>query len=99
MLADLCADSQQLTRSFRSTHQVCDQHNDVATASMIENWIGQTERRICFLTEIDVASEPLKDPEISKHHQRQRAHKREKDNLNAIHYGREGKLRHYRSLL
>ncbi|MGD0009627.1 MAG: ferritin-like domain-containing protein [Terriglobia bacterium] len=99
MPAELCADSQQLTQSFRSAHQVCDQHNDVATASMVENWIGQTERRTWFLAEIDVASEPLKHPEISKHHQRQRAHKREKENLNAIHYGREGKLRQHRSLL
>src|SRR3989449_4496933 len=33
MLAELCTDNQQLTRSLRSTHEVCEQHNDVATAS------------------------------------------------------------------
>jgi starvation-inducible DNA-binding protein len=45
MLPELCADNQQLTRFLRSAHQVCDEHNDVATASMIENWIDQTERQ------------------------------------------------------
>ena len=52
MLAELSADSQQLTRSLRSTHKVCEQHNDVGTASMIEVWIDQTERRTWFLSEI-----------------------------------------------
>src|SRR6202008_3976828 len=42
MLAELSADNQQLTRSLRSTHAVCDEHNDVATASLIENWIDET---------------------------------------------------------
>ena len=37
MLAELCADNQQLTRSLRSTHEVCERHDDVATASLIEN--------------------------------------------------------------
>ena len=36
---------------------------------------------------------------LAKHHQRQRAHKREKENLNAIHCGREGELRQHPSLL
>jgi starvation-inducible DNA-binding protein len=52
MLAELCADNQHLTRSLRSTHEVCQQHNDVATASLIENWIDETERRTWFLSEI-----------------------------------------------
>jgi starvation-inducible DNA-binding protein len=52
MLGELCADNQQLTRSLRSTHEVCEQHKDVATASLIENWIDQTERRTWFLSEI-----------------------------------------------
>lgn len=51
MLAELRADNQQLTESLRSTHQVCDKHNDVATASLIENWIDETERRTWFLSE------------------------------------------------
>src|SRR5437660_12124447 len=52
MLAELFSDNQQLIRSLRSTHEVCEKHNDVATASLIENWIDQTERRTWFLAEI-----------------------------------------------
>ena len=52
MLGELCADNEQLTRSLRSTHEICDRHNDVATASLIENWIDETERRTWFLFEI-----------------------------------------------
>jgi starvation-inducible DNA-binding protein len=48
MLIELCADNQQLTRALRSTHEVCEQHNDVANASLIETWIDETERRTCF---------------------------------------------------
>ena len=51
MLAELCTDNQQLTRYLRSTHEICDRHNDVATASLIENWIDETERRTWFLFE------------------------------------------------
>jgi starvation-inducible DNA-binding protein len=52
MLSGLRADNQQLTRNLRSTHELCDKHNDVATASLIENWIDETERRTWFLSEI-----------------------------------------------
>ena len=52
MLAELCADNQHLTRSLRSMHEICDRHNDVATASLIETWIDETERRTWFLSEI-----------------------------------------------
>ncbi len=52
MLAELCEDNQQLTRSLRATHEVCDRHDDVATASLIEVWIDETERRTWFLSEI-----------------------------------------------
>jgi len=52
MLRELCADNQHLTRSLRSTHAVCDRHHDVATASLIENWIDEAERRTWFLSEI-----------------------------------------------
>jgi len=48
---ELSADSQELTRSLRSTHKICERHNDVATASLIEVWIDQTERRTWFLSE------------------------------------------------
>jgi starvation-inducible DNA-binding protein len=52
MLKELSDDNQHLTRSMRATHEVCDRHNDVATASMIEVWIDQAERRTWFLSEI-----------------------------------------------
>jgi starvation-inducible DNA-binding protein len=51
MLAELSEDNQQLTRFLRATHAICDEHNDVATASLIENWIDETERRTWFLSE------------------------------------------------
>ena len=52
MLVELRGDNQQLTRELRSTHELCDRHNDVATASLIENWIDETERRTWFLSAI-----------------------------------------------
>lgn len=52
MLVELRTDNQQLTEYLRSTHEVCDRHNDVATASLIENWIDETERRTWFLSAI-----------------------------------------------
>ncbi|MGB8987124.1 MAG: DNA starvation/stationary phase protection protein [Candidatus Sulfotelmatobacter sp.] len=55
MLAELCEDNQLLTRSLRSAHELCDRHNDVATASLIETWIDEAERRVWFLSETQVA--------------------------------------------
>jgi starvation-inducible DNA-binding protein len=52
MLAELSRDNQMFTQSLRATHDVCDEHRDVATASLIENWIDETERRTWFLSEI-----------------------------------------------
>jgi starvation-inducible DNA-binding protein len=52
MLDEICADNRQLTAFLRQTHEICDKHNDVATASLIENWIDQTERRTWFLAEV-----------------------------------------------
>jgi starvation-inducible DNA-binding protein len=52
MLAELSSDNQQLTLLLRHIHEVCDKHGDVATASLIENWIDETERRTWFLSEI-----------------------------------------------
>jgi starvation-inducible DNA-binding protein len=52
MLTDLLANNQELIKYLRVTHDVCDQHNDVATASLIENWIDETENRAWFLYEI-----------------------------------------------
>src|ERR1700756_5961990 len=52
MLSELRDDNAQLTGFLRSAHEVCARHNDVATTSLIEGWIDQTERRNWFLTEI-----------------------------------------------
>ena len=52
MLCELRDDNRQLTRSLRLTHEVCERHDDVATASLIENWIDESERRSWFLREI-----------------------------------------------
>jgi starvation-inducible DNA-binding protein len=52
MLSELYADNRRLTAFLRSAHEVCERHNDVATASLIEVWIDETERRAWFLGEI-----------------------------------------------
>jgi len=51
MLAELGEDNKKLTASMRSTHTTCDEHGDVATASLLENWIDESERRTWFLFE------------------------------------------------
>ncbi|HXW39678.1 MAG TPA: DNA starvation/stationary phase protection protein [Xanthobacteraceae bacterium] len=51
MLAELRDDNKRLTASMRETHGLCDEHGDVATASLLENWIDEAERRIWFLFE------------------------------------------------
>ncbi len=51
MLAELLADNQSVTTWLRSAHEACESLHDVATASLIENWIDQTERRTWFLAE------------------------------------------------
>jgi starvation-inducible DNA-binding protein len=51
MLAELRDDNKQLTANMRETHDLCDEHRDVATASLLENWIDEAERRIWFLFE------------------------------------------------
>jgi starvation-inducible DNA-binding protein len=51
MLTELRDDNRHLVRGLRAAHEVCDRHNDVATASLIENWIDETERRVWFLSE------------------------------------------------
>jgi starvation-inducible DNA-binding protein len=51
MLAELREDNGDLARRLREAHEVCDDHRDVATASLIENWIDETERRTWFLFE------------------------------------------------
>ena len=48
MLAELCEDNKTLTARLREAHNVCDEHRDFATTSLIENWIDETERRTWF---------------------------------------------------
>src|SRR5882672_5655087 len=49
MLAELRDDSRQLTAFMREAHDLCDECNDVATASLLEVWIDEAERRTWFL--------------------------------------------------
>ena len=51
MLAELCEDNRDLVSRLREAHNVCDQYNDTAGASLIENWIDETEKRAWFLFE------------------------------------------------
>jgi starvation-inducible DNA-binding protein len=51
MLAELAEDNRTLATRLREAHNVCDEHRDVATASLIEVWIDETERRAWFLFE------------------------------------------------
>lgn len=51
MLDELCADNKTLSAHLRDVHEVCDDQRDPASASLIENWIDETERRTWFLFE------------------------------------------------
>src|ERR1700735_3077139 len=51
MLAELREDNQTLAARLREVHDMVDEHRDVATASVLENWIDETERRTWFLFE------------------------------------------------
>ncbi|MGA8258997.1 MAG: ferritin-like domain-containing protein [Arenicellales bacterium] len=44
-------DNQQLAANLRKTHGICKEHGDVASASFLENWIDEAERRVWFLFE------------------------------------------------
>src|SRR5438105_6940822 len=52
MLAELAEDNRSLAARLREAHDVCDEHRDVATTSLIEIWIDETERRNWFFFEI-----------------------------------------------
>jgi starvation-inducible DNA-binding protein len=58
MLAELRDDNRQLAASLRETHGLCDEHGDVASASLLETWIDEAERRAWFLFEATRAEEP-----------------------------------------
>ena len=51
MLAELRDDNKQLAANLRETHGLCDEHGDVASASLLEVWIDEAERRTWFLFE------------------------------------------------
>src|SRR5919199_71138 len=53
MLAELREDNKNLAERLREAHDVCDEHRDLATASLVEVWIDETERRTWFLFEAD----------------------------------------------
>ena len=57
MLAELCEDHRALTRTLREAHNVCEEHGDVATTSLIEVWIDEAERRTWFLFETNRRSD------------------------------------------
>jgi starvation-inducible DNA-binding protein len=52
MLAELREDNQRLAAHMRETHGVCDEHGDVATASLLEVWIDEAEKRVWYLFEV-----------------------------------------------
>jgi starvation-inducible DNA-binding protein len=51
MLAELRDDNKDLVGRMREAHNVCDEHGDVATTSLLEVWIDEAERRVWFLFE------------------------------------------------
>jgi starvation-inducible DNA-binding protein len=51
MLAELREDNQELIKYMRETHELCDEHGDVASASLLETWIDEAEKRAWFLFE------------------------------------------------
>jgi starvation-inducible DNA-binding protein len=58
MLAELREDNAQLVVRMREAHALCDEHGDVASASLLENWIDEAERRVWFLFEAGRRAEP-----------------------------------------
>jgi starvation-inducible DNA-binding protein len=58
MLAELREDNKTLAARLREVHGVCDKHHDIATASLIENWVDETERRTWFLFEASRRGDP-----------------------------------------
>ena len=58
MLAELREDNLTLVARMREVHDLCDEHRDMATASLLENWIDEAERRIWFLYETSRHGEP-----------------------------------------
>ena len=57
MLRELMNDHKQIVKFMREAHGICDDHEDVATASLIENWIDEAEKRLWFLFEAGRSSD------------------------------------------
>ena len=57
MLAELRDDNKDLAAHMREAHGLCDEHGDVPTASLLEVWIDEAERRVWFLFEASRAGE------------------------------------------
>ncbi len=57
MLAELREDNSQLAARMSAVHELCDEHGDIATASLLENWVDETERRAWFLFEASRSGE------------------------------------------
>ena len=58
MLAELRDDNQRLVTEMREAHDVCDEHNDVATTSLLEVYLDEAERRVWFLYEAGRKGDP-----------------------------------------
>jgi len=58
MIAELRDDTQRTISAMREAHSLCDEHNDVATASLLENYIDGAEKRVWFLYEIGRKGSP-----------------------------------------
>jgi starvation-inducible DNA-binding protein len=58
MLAELRDDNMQMISRLRETHGVCDEHGDIATASLLENWMDEAEQRVWFLFEASRRDDP-----------------------------------------
>ena len=56
MLRELMNDNKRVAEDLRAAHEICDDHDDPATASLIENWLDQTEKRTWFLFEASRAA-------------------------------------------
>jgi starvation-inducible DNA-binding protein len=58
MLCELMADNKAHVENMRKAHKLADEHDDVATASLLEVWIDEAERRTWFLFEASRRGDP-----------------------------------------
>ena len=67
MLTDLHGDNQQLTRYVRSAHNICEEYHDVATTSLIEVWIDQSDRGRGFSRKLSAIFRDVPVPPCCEH--------------------------------